>query len=150
MEQGADAVRALEEALKYRWSLYANRDPIRRGRLFYFVVSADLNDQVVLFMYGEDRQDARVRLEASLRVLGAGHLLELGSDEPHMRLNMPLCPRDNTILIPGEPWLFGLAMTWFCRHRACHYRRWTFGIGARPSVPQNLLEAGTPLDINVR
>lgn len=144
------AIDLIEEALRYKWSFYANRNATVVGRLYYFFVSMDLNDRVVMFMFGEDRQDARVRLEAALRVLGCRHLIEISSDEVFGRLQVPVCARDGSILQPMEPHLFGLVMSWRCGARDCHFTRWTFGFGARRSIPQTALDAGTALDINVR
>ena len=74
---------ALVEQFKAKLQRYAyDSSEVDPGsRLYYFVISSDCNSRVVLFAPGKTREEARTRLESSLRLIGAGHLVEYESGE---------------------------------------------------------------------
>lgn len=153
-----DVVRWIDETLRRKWAYYAWRrwwsdswpagSPAWLGRIFWFELAKGYENWFVLPAYGQDLEEARTRLESTLRSLGCERLLERSSCADGTAVGFPRCPRCLELMGPDRQLLRRRVQEFRCRQKGCLYRLWLFDpFGHRPPELPNVLGAGHAYDV---
>lgn len=144
----------VESFLRDKWAHYTydSAEPIRDDRLWWFKVSSDVNNQVILFALGATLPVARTRLESTLRILYPTplHLIEYESGPclSFPKAFGPICRTHGDYMVPERATWWGHLVFWRCGVHECRQKRFTFERKAWPShAGYSVAGAGSPFDI---
>lgn len=141
----------LEEWVKKRWQFLAFSEPIDRfqDHLYWFRLCADGENHAVFFAFGNSKEEARERLECSLRVLSHQFLTLWEFDSGEVLGNVPACPVHSLHTLPETDYLLRILRKWKCPERTCEYRVVTWKLrGHGLPDPYCLASAGTVANIH--